>query len=199
MRWGLLLVPLACAGCNAAAIDDRADTEIAGVRSDAAHRVISPTCRDGGLRPGCGLLLEYASTARFRTMFREKKCAGIDRDRCERLYARALDAWLTRRYFAADWSAVRLACDANPRRCEAPRVYELALLDSHDAAVLDHAARTEIAIEDRRAAEHRADVAAARQTAAAMLGDADDVVYQGPRCRSYPSLYGGPTLTECDP
>lgn len=191
---------LGLVGCHSGAIDDRANEEIADVRARAEHRAIYPTCADKApLGAGCGMLLAYAGTEEYRARFRAAWCVSADEAECQARFQRAIDGWLARRYFAADWGSVADVCDRDPTACADPKHYELLLVESHNAAVRDRAARDEDAIEARRAREHRADAARTIAVADQVLGEVAYAAHRGPKCRSYPSVFSGVTSTICTP
>ncbi len=200
-RW--ILFPWAAAiaglaGCHSQKIDDLANGKLSDERTYAERNARYPTCPDRGAIAGnCGLLLKHASTEDFRVKFRDLKCVGKDDAGCEALYRRMLDAWLIKRYPLADWRAVGLACDGDPGRCDDPVKYELLLVDSHNVRVRDDFARAENEIEAQRDEEQNRHVAAQINGTAAVLGEVAYAAHRGPKCRSYPSLFGIATNTVC--
>jgi hypothetical protein len=191
---------LGIAGCRSGAIDDRANEQLNDARVTAERAAVYPTCPDRAAIGGnCGLLLKRASTEEFRTRFRDLECVNRDAAACEQLYQKMLDAWLAQRYRLADWGAVAMSCDSNPGSCDDPVRYELLLVDSHNRRVRDDAARAENEIEARRAEEQRAHVGHQLAVASAVLGEVAYATHDGPKCRSYPSVFAGVTSTVCTP
>jgi hypothetical protein len=185
-------------GCRSGAIDDRANAQLNDARVSAERDAIYPTCPDRAVIAGnCGLILKRASTEDFRTKFRDLKCVNKDAATCEALYQRMIDAWLAQRYRFADWSAVALTCDSDPGRCDEPVQYELLLVDSHNHHVRDEAARAENEIEARRARDQARHVARQVAVASAVIGEVAYATHDGPKCRSYPSVFAGVTNTVC--
>ncbi len=196
--WAAAVVGLG--SCRSNAIDDRASEQLNELRVTAERNAVYPTCPDRQAVSGnCGLLLKRASTEEFRTKFRDLKCVNKDGPACEALYQKMIDAWLAQRYRFADWAAVGLTCDSEPGRCDDPVAYELLLVDSHNSRVRDEAARAENEIEARRAFEQEAHVARQVAVASAVLGEVAYATHDGPKCRSYPSVFAGATNTVCTP
>lgn len=194
--WVATVVGLA--GCHSQAIDDRANEKLSDERTYATRNARYPTCPDRGVISGnCGLILKHASTEDFRVKFRDSKCVGKDDAACEALYQRMIDAWLITRYPLADWRKVVLACDSDPGRCDDPVKYELLLVDSHNVRIRDDAARAENEIEAERQDAQSRHVAAQIDTTGRILGEVAYATHKGPKCRSYPSLFGGVTNTVC--
>ncbi len=186
------------AGCRSGAVDDRANENLNEARVTAQRDAVYPTCPDRAVISGnCGLILKRASTEEFRTKFRDVKCVGRDAPACEQLYQKMIDAWLVQRYRLADWGAVTLSCNSDPGRCDDPVHYELLLVDSHNRRVRDDAARAETEIEERREREQDAHVTHQVKVASAVLGEVAYAVHDGPKCRSYPSVFAGVTNTVC--
>lgn len=189
---------LGLAGCRSGAIDDRANESLNEARVTAEREAVYPTCPDrAAIGSNCGLLLKRASTEEFRTRFRDLKCVAKDGPACEALYQKMLDASLVQRYRRADWAAVGLTCDREPGRCDDPVRYELLLVDSHNLHVREDAARAENEIEARRAEEQQRHVAGQVALASAIVGEVAYVTHDGPKCRSYPSVFAGVTTTVC--
>lgn len=196
--WAAALVGLA--GCRSGAIDDRANERLNDVRTSAEREAIYPTCPDrAAVGANCGLLLKRAASEDFRTKFRDLKCVNKDAAACEVLYQKMIDAWLAQRYRHADWRSVALACDTDPGSCDDPVRYELLLVDSHNAHVRDDAARAENEIEAQREEEQRQHVARQVEVASAVIGEVAYATHDGPKCRSYPSVFAGVTNTVCTP
>lgn len=187
-------------GCRSGAIDDRANENVNEARVSAEREAIYPTCPDRAAVGGnCGLILRRASSEDFRTKFRDLKCVGKDAPTCEQLYQKMIDAWLAQRYRLADWGAVALSCDSDPGSCDDPVRYELRLVDSHNHRVRDDAARAENEIEARREREQSAHMNRQVAVASAVIGEVAYATHDGPKCRSYPSVFAGVTNTICTP
>ncbi len=196
--WAAVVVGLS--GCRSGAIDDRANENLNDARVTAEREAVYPTCPDRAAVAGnCGLLLKRASSEDFRTKFRDLKCVGKDAPACEQLYQKMIDAWLAQRYRLADWGAVALSCDSDPGSCDDPVRYELRLVDSHNRRVRDDAARAESEIEARREREQDAHVSHQVAVASAVIGEVAYATHDGPKCRSYPSVFAGVTNTVCTP
>ena len=68
-----------------------------------------------------------------------------------------------------------------------------------DRRVRDDAARAENEIEARRERDQNAHVSHQVAIASAVLGEVAYAAYDGPKCRSYPSVFAGVTNTVCTP
>ena len=129
----------------------------------------------------------------FRARFRQAYCEDIDDHACQSLFERMFQANLVKRYGGADFERVALECDAAPRSCDNPADYERRLLASHNEAVIAMGVdRTHEAMErrERRQREHAEHVAK-------IVGEVGWVLSDRPKCRSYPSVFGGVTNTIC--
>ncbi len=195
-RLVLSMVPLSAsllAGCyDRHAIDDRASARIDAARAEQAHRFVYAKCpADGSADGQCGLILVLASTEAFREKFRDKKCAALQDADCEALFQRTLDAWLQKRYYAADWQAVARECDAEPRSCDDLRTYELMLARSHNLGVQNDLVVRENEIAAAQRQEHQAASAEATVDTITGLSVAGALLGVPPRrCRHYPRLFG---------
>ncbi len=190
------LVPvlaLCAAGCAHDRIDREADQRIDDASIRARSQVIEPSCRDGKLGPRCGLVTQRAMTEDFRTKFRDRVCQARSSSDCQAAFEKMIDAELGRRYFAADEKAVTTECDLSPFKCEDPVVYEKMLMVSHNRGLYREFDVEEAEIEaDRRAKHAEADARDLR-----VLGEAAYALYPGPKCRAYPSVFGGMSNALC--
>jgi hypothetical protein len=181
-------------GCHSQAIDRFADSERAEIQGDVARAMVTPSCTDGSrFGPGCGLLANLMGSDRFREDFRREYCVGDDESACQALYERMFQANLRKRYYAANYDRVTLDCDARPRSCDAPSDYELRLLDSHNEEVRARGIDRELAVIDRQ----RESQANHKRRQWEVVGEVAYVLHDGPKCRSYPSVFGGVTNTIC--
>jgi hypothetical protein len=198
MQRFVALFVAALVGCTSQAIDDRAARDAADVRESARSTFLTVTCHDGSrLGPGCGLVTEFVATEDFRTRFRDKKCARMDDAACQQAYQQALDRWMRQRYESADLAEVARICDGAPQDCEGSE-YEKRLLESHNRALTAAVIAAEDDIEQERVAEQRRRVNAQWDAALGLYGEIEYLTYKGPKCRSYPSIFGGVTNTICD-
>jgi hypothetical protein len=188
----LLASPLLAVGCSHPGIDRAAEREIDVASDRARSAIVYASCPDSKLGPDCGLIIRFARTEDFRTKFRDRACQGKTSDECEAAFQRLIDAELERRYSAADWSAVARECDLSPPKCEDPAVYEQLLVGSHNRAIQGRFAEDEARINEER--RRRQAEAHARDMRA--LGEVAYLLHDGPKCRSYPSAFGG-TNTIC--
>jgi len=131
-----LLFAAICTGCRAQQINDKAEREIDAIHADTESLLFTAECPDGAvLGSNCGLIAARVAMPDFREAFAQKKCAELTKPACEELFDRAVTAWTAQRYMLANVADVEEACDANPDRCDDPKVYEGLLLASHDMAV----------------------------------------------------------------
>jgi hypothetical protein len=182
------------AGCATQAIDDRADEQLAELRADAEHAAAYTTCPQGRLLgPNCGLLTKWFADDQVRERFRAAHCQRRTADECQDRYERMLSAQLEKRYFAADFSAAGRECDADPGRCDDIVGYERLLVESHNARVREWAVQRETRIEsERREAKRQHGELVARG-----VGEVFYFIHDGPKCRSFPSVFEGVTNTTC--
>jgi hypothetical protein len=171
MRTGLslLFAGLLCgvAACHAQAIDDHAQREIESIHADTQSLLMAASCLDGAvLRPACGLVSQRVAMPDFREAFAAKKCADVSTEVCQEKFDRAVSAWMVQRYSLADVRGVEVYCDANPGRCDDPKVHEMLLLNSHNTAVSDLGARRASDAIAKRDLAHAVD---AQQTTDAVL------------------------------
>lgn len=192
VAFGMLLL----GGCGAN-YNDRAETKLAEARAKAWDDVVYPMCAaqvpGAPEGKGCGLFLERAASEEYRVRFRDRGCKEKTAEACQEYFQQMLDAVLAQRYHRADFAGVKRLCDSKPTACEGPYAYELRLLESHNARVELELTSAEARIESERSE------AAARSSAAegALFFGlvAVDVFLQTrskPRCRTYPSVAGGP-------
>jgi len=188
----LSLAPLP--GCHSQAIDRFADSERAEIQGDVARSMVTPSCPDGSrFGPGCGLLANLMGSDRFREDFRREYCGEEDEGACQALFERTFQANLRKRYYAANYDGVTLDCDTRPRSCDAPADFELRLLDSHNEEVRARGIDRELAVIDRQ----REAQANHKRQQWEVVGEVAYVLHDGPKCRSYPSVFGGVTNTIC--
>lgn len=180
-------------GCGHAQIDREADRRIDEASARAQSKIVYASCPDSAIGPDCGLLMRHATTEDFRAKFRDRACAAKTTEQCEVAFQRMLDAELARRYFAADWKSVAQDCDLSPPKCDDPATYEQLLLHSHNQAVQASFDRDQARIDADRRQRH----AEANARAARAVGEVAFVLHDGPKCRSYPSAFGGATNTIC--
>ena len=192
----LAFVVLLLGGCGAN-YNDRAETKLAEVRAKAWDDFMYPTCAvqvpGTAEGKGCGLFLERASQEDYRARFRDQGCKQKTDAECQEYFQRMLDAVLAQRYHRADFVGVKRTCDATPKLCDGPFAYELRLLESHNERV-----QIELTSAEARIESERSEAAASHGSAEAALFlglVALDVVLQtrsSPKCRTYPSVAGGP-------
>lgn len=194
----LLFASIALGGCASAAIDQRAAKDSSDARVNAADAYLGPSCRDGSrFGPTCGLVTELVAAEDFRTSFRDKRCVTLDEASCQTAYQRAYEGWLTQRYDAADFAEVGRTCDRYPQRCAAMRDYELRLLDSHNRHIGDRVIDAEYTIEHERREAQARHTQAQLDATAEVVGEILYQTHDGPKCRSYPSVFGGTVNTLC--
>jgi len=187
------LVPLV-ASCRSQTIDRNADLEIGQIEADVSVATVTPSCHDGSkLRPGCGLVARVMGTDEFRENFRQAHCQGRTDEDCQGRYGRMFDATLRQRYYAADFGAVTVECDARPGSCDDPASYEMMLLDSHNTEVRQRGAERIVDAQERRREAQEQHKAEQWKT----VGEVAYLLDDGPKCRSYPSVISGVTNTVC--
>jgi len=185
---------LVLAGCSTQAIDDRANEQLAELGTDAERAAVYTTCPGGRLLgPNCGLLTRWFADGEVRDRFRAMHCQQRTADECQERFERMFSAQLEKRYFAADFAAVARDCDADPARCDDLIGYERMLVDAHNAGVRASAASREARIEsERRQGKREHDEQVTRGA-----GEVFHLLHQGPKCRSFPSVFEGVTNTTC--
>ncbi len=141
--------------------------------------------------------LKHTAKESFREKFRQRVCKERNDEECQTAFNRYVDAHLARRYFAADWDKVTQYCDLNPTKCDDPVNFELALVDSHNATIRNAHAEEENRIEAERARRQAAYRAMVTETVIGVVNEVAYATHKGPKCRSYPSILTGDTLTTC--
>jgi hypothetical protein len=199
--WFCGTVAIACSwflvGCNAHAINERADRQIAQAGAAADHAMIAPKCFEpAAFSEHCGLLLHYTAKTEFRTTLREKTCSGRSTEECEAISRTMIDGWLARRYRYANWDQVADYCNSSSTNCSDPEQFELQLLESHNARIGSHLQATEARIQEARDAALRKDDAAA-DGVLRTVRIALDSQHRGTWCRSYPNNETGELYTYC--
>jgi hypothetical protein len=200
--WICALAVVACGhlavGCNAHAIHERADRQIAQAGAAANHAMITPKCFDpAAFSEHCGLLLHYTAKTAFRATLREKKCSGRSAADCEAISRTMIDEWLARRYRYANWDQVADYCSSSSTNCSDPEQFELQLLESHNARIGSHFQATETRIEAARTDALRKNDATAASAARSLVRAALDTEHGGTWCRSYPNNETGELYTYC--
>ena len=190
----ILATLLLLGACSTQVIDDRANEQLAELRTDAERAAVYTTCPQGReLGPNCGLLTRWFADDVVRERFRDAHCQQRTAEECQERYERMLGAQLEKRYYGADFAAVARDCDADPQRCDDIVGYERMLVDSHNARVRLWAAEREGRIEsERRNAKSKQDAQVVRA-----VGEVFYFLHDGPKCRSFPSVFDGVTNTTC--
>lgn len=191
----LLVLPLlllGLGGCASQAIDDRAAKDTSDLRVNAAGAFVSSSCGNGTrFGPNCGLLSDFVSTEDFRTRYRDRRCPGHDDEGCQLSFQRAFDSWLGHRYPAADFKEVARTCDLYPARCQKASDFELRLLDSHNQHVRDGVIEAESQVESERQLAQEQHRQVQEEVVFGIFNEIAYATHPGPKCRSYPSLFGG--------
>ncbi len=165
--------------CQRTAIDDGYDRAVAEARSRAEERFVYTSCEGGGVAARCGLILKHVARDSFRERFRERACGALSDDECQARFNRFVEGQLHARYTSAAWTDIATYCDSHPTHCDDPIAYELLLVDNHNANVREALSREKLSIAEARRAERAY------------------AEHDGPKCRSYPSVLTGTTLTLC--
>lgn len=201
MRMRISLAALALVGlfgCASPTIDERAAKDVSDLHANASGAFVNSSCGSGArFTPTCGLLSTFVSTEDFRTRYRDRRCPGHDDEGCQLAFQRAFDSWLAHRYYAADFKEVARSCDLYPARCQSAADFELRLLDSHNQHVRDQVIDADSRIEEQRQMEQARHRQAQAEVMYGVLRTIDYVTHDGPKCRSYPSMFGG-VNTLCD-
>ncbi|HVJ92822.1 MAG TPA: hypothetical protein VM580_23640 [Labilithrix sp.] len=180
-------------GCGHTQINRDADRQIDEAYARVQSQFAYASCQGSAFGPGCGLIMRHAMTEDFRVKFRDHACRAKTTEQCEAALQRMIDAELARRYVAADWQAVAQECDLSPPKCDDPAVYEQLLVNSHNRAIQAKFDGDEARINAERRRRHEE----ANARAARTLGEISYLLHDGPKCRSYPSAFGGVTNTIC--